>query len=84
MLFRSALPAAGVIVQGFPGIQQNDTIFFSVVNKGVGVGNKVTITIPVGTPEGSAEVAAGSSASFALIATNVSAGAEAFTLYRMS
>lgn len=77
-----ALPAASVIVQGFPGIQQNDTIFFSVLNKGGG-GNTVTIT-GAAVNEGSNIVAIGTSASFALIATNVSAGTEAFTLYRMS
>jgi hypothetical protein len=79
-----ALPAADVIVQGFPGIQQNDTIFFSVVNKGIGL-NTVTITLPAGSAsQGSVVVAVSSSASFALIMTNVSAGTEAFTLYRMS
>lgn len=77
-----ALPAASVIVQGFPGIQQNDTIFFSVLNKGGG-GNTVTIT-GAAVNEGSNIVAIGTSVSFALIATNVSAGTEAFTLYRMS
>jgi hypothetical protein len=79
-----ALPAASAIVQGFPGIQQNDTIFFSVVNKGLSP-NGVNITLPIGsTSQGSVAVAFGSSASFALIMTNVSAGTEAFTLYRMS
>jgi hypothetical protein len=75
------LPSASLIVQGFPGIQVDDTIFFSVANEGaqnislIGVGFTFT---------GSVVTLPGTSGSFGLIASNVQPSTEAFKVFRVS
>ena len=75
------LPSAATIVQGFPGIKVGDIIRFSVANlSGANAINMGGAAAAVG----GIQIAANQSGAFALIATNVSAGTEAFTLYRIS
>lgn len=78
------LPSAASLVQGFPGIQEGDAIRFSVVNLSA-VGG-ATISVENGGAKTGVNIVNinGAAGAFALIATNVSAGTEAFTLYRMS
>ncbi len=75
------VPSGADLVQQLPGIKVGDIIRFSVANlSGVNTidlgGAPVTV--------GNLQVAASQSGAFALIATNVSSGTEAFTLYRIS
>jgi hypothetical protein len=75
------LPSAATIIQGFPGIKVGDVIRFSVANlSGANAINMGGAAAAVG----GIQIAANQSGAFALIATNVSAGTEAFTLYRIS
>jgi hypothetical protein len=76
------LPSANLIVQGFPGIKQNDIIRFSVAN--LSAANTIGIATAPPAVVGSPTIKPLTSGSFALVATNVSAGTEAFTLYRIS
>jgi hypothetical protein len=75
------VPAGAQLVQGFPGIKIGDIIRFSVANlSGVNTINLGNAAVTVGNPQ----VGVSQSGAFALIATNVSSGTEAFTLYRIS
>lgn len=75
------LPSAASLVQGFPGIQVGDAIRFSVANlSGANAINMGGAAAAVG----GIQIAANQSGAFALIATNVSSGTEAFTLYRVA
>lgn len=76
------LPSAALIVQGFPGIKQNDIIRFSVAN--LSPANTISIATAPPVVVGSPTINPLTSGSFALIATNVTPLSEAFTLYRMS
>jgi hypothetical protein len=80
------LPSASSIVQGFPGIKAGDIIRFSVVNLSTVTPPAATISLSgAALAIGAISVNIGFQAgAFALIATNVSAGAEAFTLYRIA
>lgn len=78
------LPSAASIVQGFPGIKVGDIIRFSVVNLSAVVGATISLTgayAAIGAISVNINSQAGA---FALIATNVSASTEAFTLYRIA
>ena len=75
------VPSAASLVQGFPGIKVGDIIRFSVVN--LSGANAINLG-GAAAAVGGVQVAANQSGAFALIATNVSSGTEAFTLYRIS
>lgn len=75
------VPNAASLVQNFPGIQLGDAIRFSVANlSGANAINMGGAAAAVG----GIQIAANQSGAFALIATNVSSGTEAFTLYRVA